>query len=217
MLSLDFISVTLCEGGTVLQHILLHIWDAVFSWLYQANMCIQQVNKFMCSAVIEFIKLNMKCIARIPRIACNMGCLDLHGSFPLSALVYLPVLAHLSHEREWLWFWLLDWVLDSCSSPSIQRKALLWSKRAELDFWKLSSSFLFCIENEYGHTIGWQDQILAILLWEKDVMLIPDYLRAFGCWYFFSVRSGSCWSHDKREVRWENICILMGLGPIFIQ
>lgn len=141
MLSLDFVSVTLCEGGTVLRLILLHIWDAVFSRLYQANMCIQQVNKFSCSAVTEFIKLNMKFIATTPRIVCNMGCLDLHGSFPLSALVCLPVLAHLSREREWLWFWLLNWVLDSCSSPSIQRKALFGPREQN---WIFGSCHLSC-------------------------------------------------------------------------
>lgn len=138
-------------------------------------------DKFLCSAFTEFIKLNIriiKVIIRIPRIVCNMGCLDLHGSFPLSAMVCLPVLAHLSHEREWLCFCLLNWGLDSCSSPSyqygIQRKALLWSKRAALGFWKLSS-FLFCIENGYGHTAGWQDQTSAIQGWDENVMLIPDW------------------------------------------
>lgn len=116
-----FIFVTLYKRGTVLWLILLHIWD-VFSLLYQANVCIQQVNKFLCSTATEFIKPNMKCITMIPRIGYNMGCLDLHGSFSLSALVCLPVLEHLAHEREWLWFWLLNWGLDSCSSPSIQRE-----------------------------------------------------------------------------------------------
>lgn len=117
---------------------------------------------------------------------------------------------------EWFSFWLLSWGLDSCSSLSTQRKALLWSKRAKLGVWTLLS-FLFCIENRCGYALGWQDQTLAILPWDKDAVLIRDYLRPFGCWYCFSIRSGNCLSHDKREVRWENTWMIMGLGPLFIR
>ena len=63
------------------------------------------------------------------------------------------------------------------------KKSSAWVQESSTGFLEaiIFSSMLFCIENGCGHTAGCQGQNLAMLLWDKNVILLSDYLRAFGC------------------------------------